>query len=77
VFSKEANEAFSTADRQEAEGLCRMTELEKKDVDVTEILNTLADKSRKAPLTDIVDELYVLLSTKPERRPLLMVLLTM
>ena len=77
MFSEEANEAFSTADRQEAEGLCRMPELEKKDVDVMEILNTLADKSRKAPLTDTVDELYVLLSTKPERRPLLMALLTM
>ncbi|KAI7826190.1 hypothetical protein BC939DRAFT_447189 [Gamsiella multidivaricata] len=75
VFSKEANMAFQSADRQEVEELCKMGELEHKDADVTEILNTLADKSRKAPLTDVVDELCTLLSTKPERRPLLMVLL--
>ncbi|KAF9994338.1 hypothetical protein BGZ79_000913 [Entomortierella chlamydospora] len=75
VFSKEANRAFQSADLQEVEELCRMTELENKDADVMEILNTLADKSRKAPLTDVVDELCILLSTKPERRPLLMVLL--
>ena len=77
MFSTEANKAFQSADRQEVEELCRMTELENKDTEVMEILNTLADKSQKAPLTDVVDELCILLSTKPERRPLLMVLLAM
>jgi hypothetical protein len=77
VFSNEANKAFQDADRQQVEELCRMTELENKDADVVEILNTLADKSPLAPLTDIVNELYILLSTKPHRRRLLLVLLTM
>ncbi|KAF9100821.1 hypothetical protein BGX27_000234, partial [Mortierella sp. AM989] len=63
VFSKEANRTFQSADLQEVEELCRMAELENKDADVVEILNMLADKSRKAPLTDVVDELYILLST--------------
>ncbi|KAG0298954.1 hypothetical protein BGZ97_003928 [Linnemannia gamsii] len=76
VFSNEANKAFQDADRQQVEELCRMTELENKDADVVEILNTLADKSPLAPLTDIVNELYILLSTKPHRRRLLLVLLT-
>ncbi|KAF9948568.1 hypothetical protein BGZ65_007981 [Modicella reniformis] len=75
VFSKEANEAFPSADLQEVEELCRMTELENKDADVMEILNMLAEKSREAPLTDVVNEICILLSTKPERRPFLMVLL--
>lgn len=77
MFSNEANKAFQDADRQQVEELCRMTELENKDADVVEILNTLADKSPLAPLTDIVNELYILLSTKPHRRRLLLVLLTM
>ena len=77
VFSNEANKAFQNADRQEVEELCRMAELEKQDTDVVEILTALADKSRQAPLTDVVDELFILLSTKPERRPLLLILLTM
>ncbi|KAF9112846.1 hypothetical protein BGX30_007160, partial [Mortierella sp. GBA39] len=76
VFSNEANKAFQDADRQEVEELCRMAELENKDTGVVEILTTLADKSRQAPLTDVVNELYILLSTKPERRRLLLVLLT-
>ncbi|KAF9369465.1 hypothetical protein BGX21_005950 [Mortierella sp. AD011] len=59
VFSKEANRAFQSADLQEVEELCRMAELENKDADVMEILNMLADKSRKAPLTDVVDECHV------------------
>ncbi|KAG0047467.1 hypothetical protein BGZ89_004922 [Linnemannia elongata] len=76
VFSNEANKVFQSADRQEVEEHCRMTELENKDADVVEILTTLADKSRQAALTDVVDALYILLSTKPERRRLLLVLLT-
>ncbi|KAF8926258.1 hypothetical protein BGZ47_002829, partial [Haplosporangium gracile] len=76
VFSKEANKAFQDADRQEVEELCKMAELENKDTGVVEILTTLADKSRQVPLTDIVNEHYILLSTKPERRRLLLVVLT-
>ena len=76
VFSNEANKVFQSADRQEVEEFCRMADLENKDTDVVEILTTLADKSRQAPFTDVVDELYILLSTKLERRPLLLVLLT-
>lgn len=76
MFSNEANKAFQDADRREIEELCRMAELENKDAGVVEILTTLADKSRQALLTDVVNELYILLSTKPERRRLLLVLLT-
>ncbi|KAF9907757.1 hypothetical protein EC991_010627 [Linnemannia zychae] len=76
VFSNEAKRAFQDADLQEVEELCRMTKLENKDADVVEILNALADKPPLTPLTDVVNELYILLSTKPDHRRLLLLLLT-
>ncbi|GJJ70084.1 hypothetical protein EMPS_02433 [Entomortierella parvispora] len=75
VFSAQANQAFRSSDRQEVEKLCEIAELRKKDDDIVEILNILADKSRKGPLTKVADELYILLSTKPQHRQLLMFLL--
>ncbi|KAI8597785.1 hypothetical protein EDD21DRAFT_206525 [Dissophora ornata] len=53
-----------------------MPELENKDKDIMEIFSALAKKSTQIPLTGVVDELYNLLSTMPERRQLLLVLVT-
>ncbi|KAF9390184.1 hypothetical protein BGX21_011533, partial [Mortierella sp. AD011] len=76
LFSNEANKAFQDSDREKVEKLCWMSELERKDSGVVEIVTALTEKSRRVPLTDIVNELYNLLSTIPERRPLLLILIT-
>ena len=77
MFSSEANKAFQDSDHQEVEKLCWMAELENKEKGAVEIFTGLVEKSRQVPLTDVVKELYNLLSTMPERRQLLLVLITM